>query len=221
MLVNFWIFFCFAVKCRLILKDLSMVIMVFGTPHNVVQSHYYPFGVGFDFRPAVWHFLSAFCFSRHIIKIPEILYFSRCKAGLFVTHDCNSWLNPGCLIFLFFFFLSLSDCGRKRKRLWSGGCHKHTSKLLMNSLCEMHDAFIPVDRCLLGWVGSWRVCRDVKDVRGFEVESFILDCQLPLPPPFCVCVPSFSPPYFFPFVLAVVHVSLLPRYSGNIYLDVG
>lgn len=67
---------------------------------------------------------------------------------------------------------SLIFGGRNQMRLWSGGCHRHINKLLMNSLA--HNAFVPLDGCSVGWVGWWGVCRDMGDVRGFDVWSFIL-----------------------------------------------
>lgn len=43
-------------------------------------------------------------------------------------------------------------------------------------------SWLDVWSVLDGWVGWRNVCRDMEDVRGFEVKSFILGCQLPLPP---------------------------------------
>lgn len=101
--------------------------------------------------------------------------------------SCPSPFDKSLIVFL-------TDGGRNQMSLWSGGCHKHTAKLLMNSLCEKHNAFVQLVGCLVGWVGWWNVCRDMEDVRGFEVESFILGCQLPLPP----LLSPYVPPSLFP-----------------------
>lgn len=123
-------------------------------------------------------------FARSVQLFPTIVICCWCFAVLFL------WQRLVC---------SISDGGRTQMRLWSAWCHKRTYKLLMNSLCEEHNAFVLSAACLVGWVDSWWVYRDIEDVKDFESESFILGCRLPLPPFPSLCVLSFSlfPVHFF------------------------
>lgn len=89
--------------------------------------------------------------------------------------------------------------------------HKHAYELLMNSLCEKHNAFVLLAACLVGWVDWWRVYRDMEDVRDFESESFILGCLLPLPPLLSLHVLSFS---LFHTTFCLSLASRLPRHLG-------
>lgn len=98
--------------------------------------------------PETWLFFSGSAFHYRVR-----LGFRICKVSLLVTQkyvSCGRWrsvlLPWQRLIF------SLSDGGRNQTRLWSGGRHKHTNKLLMNSLCKEHNAFVPLVGCLVGWV---------------------------------------------------------------------
>lgn len=81
---------------------------------------------------------------------------------------------------------------------------------------------------MVGWVGCPGVCRDMD---GFEVESFILGCQLPLPPLLSLSLFTSFPPsllslsffFFFQstFVFRAAPVSLVPwRPGSNVYVAV-
>lgn len=66
---------------------------------------------------------------------------------------------------------SLSDGERNQMRLWTQTHNQaDNEQFLWGAQC-----FCSVGR-VGGRAGWWRVCRGMEDVRGFEVESFILGC---------------------------------------------
>lgn len=106
-----------------------------------------------------------------------------CMAVWLGTWNCNLWMMCCCLSLLTkVYFLSQRWWEESDEALKRRVPQTHHHAVNEQLLSEKHNAFVPLVGCFVGWVGWWRVCRDMEDVRGFEVESFILGCQLPLPP---------------------------------------